>query len=134
MPVLHTLFKQRLRSDGENYITLETSGKASNDHGESARLDVLVPALLNRISNLPPVRFTISSLSAAMLDAFVTSSAKVSIPLSSKVDRDAVDRAVAKTRIPWAANSRARAFPTPPREHLLEVMFISSVKYEKKEV
>jgi hypothetical protein len=38
-----------------------------------------------------------------------------------------VDRAVAKTRMPWAANSRARAFPTPPREHLLKVMFISSV-------
>jgi hypothetical protein len=42
-----------------------------------------------------------------------------------------VDRAVAKTRMPWAANSRARAFPTPPREHLLEVMF-SSVNYDKK--
>jgi hypothetical protein len=69
-----------------------------------------------------------------MLAAFVTSSANVSIPLSSKVDRDAVDRAVAKTRMPWAANSRARAFPTPPREHLLKVMLISSANYEKRGV
>lgn len=94
--------------------------------------DILVPALLNSISNLPPVRFTISSLSAAMLAAFVTSRAKVSIPISSKLDRDPVDRAVAKTRMPWAANSSARAFPTPPREHLLEVMLNSPIHYIKK--
>jgi hypothetical protein len=57
-----------------------------------------------------------------MLSALVTASGNVSIPFSSRLERDLVDRAVANTRRPWAANSRARAWPTPPGEHLDSIM------------
>jgi hypothetical protein len=83
---------------------------------------ILMPALLNNISSFPPVRVAISALSARMLSALVTSSANVSIPLSSRVERDLIDRAVANTRRPCAANSRARAWPTPPGEHLDSIL------------
>jgi hypothetical protein len=78
-----------------------------------------MPALLNSRSSFPPVRVTISPFRACMLSALVTSSGNVSIPFSSRLDRELVDRAVANTCRPWAANSRARAWPTPPGEQLV---------------
>jgi hypothetical protein len=69
---------------------------------------VLVPALLNKISNFPPVRFAISAFSAVILSTLVTSRLNVSMLFSSRLKRDLVDRAVAKTRKPRAANSTAR--------------------------
>ena len=78
-----------------------------------------MPALLNSISNFPLVRFEISFFRAVMLSKFVTSRANVSIPFSARLEREPVDRAVAKTRRFWEANSRARAWPTPPGEQLV---------------
>lgn len=44
---------------------------------------LLVPALLNNISNFPPVRLAISASRLAMLSALVTSSGRTSMPLAS---------------------------------------------------
>jgi hypothetical protein len=62
--------------------------------------DILEPALLNSISSLPPVRLETSSLNAAMLSELVTSSANVSMSFCANSERELVDRAVAKTRMP----------------------------------
>jgi hypothetical protein len=62
-----------------------------------------------------------------MLSSLVTSRGNVSIPFSSRLDRDLVDRAVANTRRPWAANSRARSWPTPPGEHLDSIKMVVSL-------
>lgn len=78
----------------------------------------LVPALLNKMSSLPPVLLAISCFKRAMLSGEVTSRAKVSMPFSERLFSDFSDRAVANTRRPLAANSRARALPEPPSEHL----------------
>lgn len=67
----------------------------------------------------PPVTRAISSFNAAMLSGFVTSSMKVSIPSSSRLDTAFFDRAVANVRKPRAANSKARALPALPFEQLL---------------
>lgn len=67
----------------------------------------------------PPVTRATSSLNAAMLSGFVTSSMKVSIPSSSGLNTAFFDRAVANTRKPRAANSKARALPALPFKQLL---------------
>lgn len=78
----------------------------------------LIPALLNSMTSVPPVRFDISALSRDMLSGWVTSRVRISIPFASSEASDFVDRAVAKTRKPLAANSRAKAWPAPPSEQL----------------
>lgn len=67
---------------------------------------------------MPPVRRTISSFNAVILSGFVTSSMKVSIPFSSRLDKAFLERAVANVRKPRAANSNARALPALPAEQL----------------
>jgi hypothetical protein len=78
-----------------------------------------MPALLNNMSNLPPVRLMISAFKAVILSDIVTSRVRVSIPFSSSPLKDLRDLAVAKTRIPWDANCRARAWPALPLVHLV---------------
>ena len=78
-----------------------------------------MPALLNNMSSLPPVRVMISAFKAAMLSEEVTSRIRVSMPFSSSPLRDLRERAVAKTRIPLDANSRASAWPALPLVHLV---------------
>lgn len=55
-----------------------------------------------------------------MLSELVTSSVRVSMPFSVRFATDLSERAVAKTRRPWAANASASVLPTPPWEHLSE--------------
>lgn len=81
--------------------------------------DLRAPALLKRILRVPPVTCAISSFNAAMLSGFVTSSMKVSMPFSSRLDTAFFDRPVANVRKPRAANSKARALPALPFEQLL---------------
>lgn len=81
--------------------------------------DLRAPALLKRMLRVPPVTRVISSFNAAMLSGFVTSSMKVSMPFSSKLDTAFLVRPVANVRKPRAANSTARALPALPFEQLL---------------
>jgi len=87
------------------------------DSGENGRLTG--QGLLKRIPREPPVRVAISVLRLAMLSGLVTSRVMVSMPFSAKLPSVLSERAVAKTRKPLAANSKANALPAPPWEHLI---------------
>lgn len=72
------------------------------------------PELLTRMSSVPPVMAFTLSTARAIDSSSVTSSCRISMPISLRCWTFAKFLAVAKTRSPCLWNSWARASPMPP--------------------